>query len=132
MLFSKAKEMNRLISKGTSNIYLKVTNEKNWRSQNVDFLSLKIFSPSQLLGSSNSHKYHWIFNLKIRGQGAKGYVTSIFFFFFFFERNYGVLKSKSPCILLNKTINSNKNKRESKMKKPTHPFREMNLVHQLI
>ena len=26
-----------------SNIYLKVTIEKNWRSQNFDFLSLKIF-----------------------------------------------------------------------------------------
>ena len=59
-------------------------------------------------------------------------MSLVFFFFFFFERNYGVLKSKSPCILLNKTINSNKKKRESKMKKPTHPFREMNLVHQLI
>ena len=33
--------MNRLLSKEMSNIYLKVTVEKNWRSQNFDFLSLK-------------------------------------------------------------------------------------------
>ena len=36
------KEMNRLLSKGMSNIYLKVTTEeKNWRSQNFDCLALK-------------------------------------------------------------------------------------------
>ena len=37
-----------------SNIYLKVTIEKNWRSQNFDFQSLKNSSPGQFLGSSNS------------------------------------------------------------------------------
>ena len=35
------KEINRLVSKGTSNIYLEVTIEKKWRTQNSDFLSLK-------------------------------------------------------------------------------------------
>ena len=35
------KEVNELLSKGTSNTYLKVTIEKKWRSQNLDFLSLK-------------------------------------------------------------------------------------------
>ena len=38
------------------------------------------------------------------------------FLYFNFERNYDVLKSKSPCILLNKNINFNKNETESKMK----------------
>ena len=33
MFFSSIKEINRLTSKGMSNIYLKVTIEKNWRSQ---------------------------------------------------------------------------------------------------
>ena len=33
--------MNSLLSKEMSNIYLKVTIEKNWRSQTFDFLSLK-------------------------------------------------------------------------------------------
>ena len=32
-----------------SNIYLKVTIEKNWRSQNFDFLSLRNLSPVQFL-----------------------------------------------------------------------------------
>ena len=31
------KKINRLLSKGMSNIYLKITIEKNWPSQNVDF-----------------------------------------------------------------------------------------------
>ena len=34
------KEINRLLSKGMSNIYLKVTIEKNSRSRNFDFLGL--------------------------------------------------------------------------------------------
>ena len=44
-------------------------------------------------------------------------------YYFNFERNYDVLNSKSPCILLNKNINFNKNKMESKMENPTHNFR---------
>ena len=43
MFFSSIKEIDRLISKAMSNIYLKVT-LKNWRSQNFDCLSLKVFS----------------------------------------------------------------------------------------
>ena len=52
MLLNSIKEMNRLrkdinklLSKGMSNIYLKVTIEKNWRSQNFGFLSLKKLLP---------------------------------------------------------------------------------------
>ena len=48
------KEINKLLNKGMSNIYLNVTIEKNWRSQNFDFLSLKNLSSGQFLGSSNS------------------------------------------------------------------------------
>ena len=46
--------------------------------------------------------------------------------------NYDILKSKSPCFLLNKNINFNKNTTESKMDNSTHSFRETNLVLQLI
>ena len=49
MLFSSIKGINRLISKGMSNIYLQVTIEKNGRSQNIDFLSLKNLSLVQFL-----------------------------------------------------------------------------------
>ena len=38
----------------------------------------------------------------------------------------------SPCILLNKNTNFNKNETESKMKSPRHSFRGTNLVLQLI
>ena len=51
------------------------------------------------------------------------------FCYFNFERNYDVLKSKTPCILLNKNINYNKSETESKMENPTP---EMNLVLQII
>ena len=45
------KEVNRLFRKGMSNIYLKITIEKNWRSQNFDFLSLKNLAPSSFWGA---------------------------------------------------------------------------------
>ena len=42
-----------------SNINLKVTIEKNWRSENFDSQSLK--NPGQFLGTSNSRRYRLIF-----------------------------------------------------------------------
>ena len=75
------KEVNRLLSKGMPNIYLKVIIEKNWRSQNFNFLSLKNLSPGQFLGSSNHGLLNTLnfntfcCNLKIRGLGAKPYVA---------------------------------------------------------
>ena len=59
MFFSSIKIVNRLISEGMSDIYFKITIEKNWHTQNFDFLSLKSLSPGQFLGSSNSSRYHW-------------------------------------------------------------------------
>ena len=58
MFFILVKETNSLISKGMSNINLKVTIEKDCYSQNFDFLSLKNLSADQFLGCSNSHRYH--------------------------------------------------------------------------
>ena len=49
MFFSSIKGINRLLSKGMSNIYLKAAIEKNGRSQNFDFLCLKKLSPDQFL-----------------------------------------------------------------------------------
>ena len=49
-----------------------------------------------------------------------------------FEMNYDVLKSKGPCILLNKHINFNKNETESKMENPTQGLSGTILVLQLI
>ena len=44
----------------------------------------------------------------------------------------GIMTFLSPCIMLNKNINFNKNEMESKMENPTHNFREANLVLQHI
>ena len=60
MLFISIKGIHRLISKGVSHIYIKVTIEKRRRSQNFDVLNLIFFSSGQFLGSSNSHRYHKI------------------------------------------------------------------------
>ena len=109
-----------------SNIYLKDTVEKNWRSQNYEFLNLKHLSSGQFLGSSRSHKYHWILT-QVWEQKCVW-----LFYNFNFERNYDVFKSKNPCFLLKKNINFYKNETKSTMEDPTHTFRETNLVFQLI
>ena len=45
------KEINILLSRGMSNVYLKITIEKNLRSQNFDFLSLNNFSQVSFRGA---------------------------------------------------------------------------------
>ena len=54
------------------------------------------------------------------------------FYYFNFERNYNVLKSKSPYFLLNKNVNYNQNEMESKMENSTHSFRKTNFVLRLL
>ena len=51
------KEINSLLSKGMSNIYLKVTIEKMWGSQIFYVLSLKDLSPSQFRGAQTHVNY---------------------------------------------------------------------------
>ena len=48
-----------------SNIYLKVTIEKNRPTQNLNSWSLKSSSSGQFLGNSNSHRYHWTLKLPV-------------------------------------------------------------------
>ena len=126
MFFSSIKEINRLISKRMSNIYLKVTIEKNWHSENFDFLSLKSSSPVQFLRSSNSRRYHWIFKLLVTIKKSEVWEQNCvrLFFCFDFERNYVVLKSKSPCFLLNKYIETESKKENLVQKQPPDVFCE--------
>ena len=49
-----------------SNIYLKVTVEKNGLSQNFHFLSLTNSLPDQFLGNSSSRRCKWILNFLLR------------------------------------------------------------------
>ena len=128
------KEINRLLNKGMSNINLKVTIGKNWLSQNFYCKSLRSSSPGQFLGSSNSRRYSWILKLLLGTEISDVCEQNRqwLFYYFYFERNYGVLKSKSPCFLLNKKIKFNKSEAESKMENSTHRFWEINHVLQLL
>ena len=78
------KEINRLLSKRMSNIYLKVTIEKNWRSQNFDFINLKKFVTRSvfaglLLTQISLNSKTSCCNLKFRGLGAKLWVPFLSF-----------------------------------------------------
>ena len=74
------------------------------RSQNFDFMGLKYLSPGQFLVSSNPRKYHGILKLLVATWKSVVWEQNCvwFFYYFNFQRNYDVLKSKSPYILLNK------------------------------
>ena len=108
------------------NIYLKVTIEKNWRFQNIWFSKFKKFVRRSVFGELQLTQISLNFktsscNLKIRGLEAKLCEA----FSIILIRNYDVLESKSPCILLNKNINFNKNET---IENPTDSLRETNLV----
>ena len=53
------------------------------------------------------------------------------FYYLNFGKNNEVLKSKSPCFLLNKNIDFNENETRSKIETVTHTFREINAVLEL-
>ena len=59
------------MSKGMSNIHLKVTIGKNCCSQIFDFLFLKILSPGQFLEASNSPRYYGILKIPVVTQKLK-------------------------------------------------------------
>ena len=102
-----------------SNIYLNVTIEKKWLTQNFDFKSLIL---------------NWILKLLIATKKSEVLEQSCvwLFYYFNFERNYDISKSNGSCILLNENINFNKSKTETKIENSTHNFRETNPVLQLI
>ena len=100
----------------------------------VRFFNFKKCSSRSVFGELQLRQISLNFNtsgpiLKIRGLGTNLFVA---FISFQFERNNDVLKSESPCLLLNKNINFNIKETELKMENPTHSFREINLVFQLI
>ena len=107
-----------------SNIYL-----------NFDFLNVKKL-PSVQFWEAATHalSLHSILKFLVATSISDAWEEKCvwLFHYFHFESNYGVLKSKSLCILLNKNINFDKNETESKMENPTHSFRDTSLVPQLI
>ena len=125
------KEINTLLSKGMSNIYLKVTIET---FSKLRFSGFKKFVVRSDLGSSNSRRYYWILKLLVATQISDVWEQNCLWLFcyFNFERSYDVLKSKSPCILLSKNKNFDKNETESRMEDATHSFREISPMLQFI
>ena len=80
------KEINRLLSRGMSNIYFKVIIEKKLGTHNFDFLSLESLSSGQFLGSSNLTQISLSFQtsccyLKVRRLGEKLCVGFLLFSF---------------------------------------------------
>ena len=99
-----------------SNIYLKVTIEKSWHSQTFEFPVLQNSSPDQFFGSWNSRRYHWILKILVTTKKLDVWEQNHvwLFYYFNFERNYGILKVKSPCVLLKKTLIKTKRNRKWK------------------
>ena len=54
------------------------------------------------------------------------------FYYFDFEKNHDVFKSKSPSILLNKTVNFNKNDTYYEVDNSSYVLSEASVVFQLI
>ena len=146
MFFSSIKEINRLwklinrlLSKGMANIYLKFTIEKKWGIQTFDFLNLKSSSLGQFLGNSNSQRY-LIFKLLVAILKSDVWEQSctwlfylfiyLFIFTFYFWKNFDVLNWKIPCFLLK--IKFNKNETELKMENPNHSFSGIKHVLQVV
>ena len=103
-----------------SNIYFTLKIQKNCPSQNFSFLSLRKFATGSISGSSNSRRYRWMLKILVVTKTLEVWQQNCMWIFYYFnvERNYDVFKSKSPCILLNKNINFNKNATESKTENP--------------
>ena len=73
IFFNSINEINRLLSKGISNIYLKVTNEENSKLlfyKLKKFVTWSIFGKLQIMEISLNFKTSCC-NLEIRGLGAK-------------------------------------------------------------
>ena len=92
-----------------SNIYLKVTIEKNCRTQNFYFLSLKGSSPGQFLGSSN-----WFFKLHVTTREV--WSKTVCSFFIILIQKGVFFKVESILFVEKNNINVNKYEPESKLK----------------
>ena len=117
MLFSSIKAINRLSSKGMSNIYLKLTIEK---------VRLRSVSGELQLTQISLNFNHW--NQRPGSKAVCGFSIVFTLKGFFFD----VLKAKIPRFLLNENKNFTKNVTELKMENLTLSFREISHVLQHI
>ena len=99
MFFISIKEINRLLNKGMSYIYRKVTK--------LTFSKLR---------SSKSSSPGQFSNFLLQLKNEKSRSKTVCGFSIILILNYDVLKSKSPCLYLNKNINLIKTRRNRKWK----------------
>ena len=94
------------------------------------FTSKSVFGELQLRQISLNFQISYC-NLKVRGLGAKLWMA--FLLFLLRKELWGFeVKDSIPCFLLNKNINFSKNETEWKLENPTHSFRGINHVLQLV
>ena len=118
MYFSSIKEINRLLRKGTTNIYIKVTKVTFLKlrfSKFKKFVSTSVFGELQLTQTSLNFQTSCC---NLRWEVWEQQCVWLFCYFNF-ERHYDVLKLNSPCFL----FFLNKNKVESKMGNPNPTLR---------
>ena len=101
--------------KFTYRYWEKVKYSKPELSKFKKFVSRSVFGELQLTQISFNFQTS-CYNLKIRGLGANLCLAFLLSFFFL----KGIMTLKSPCFLLNKNINFNKNETKSKMENATH------------
>ena len=106
MFLSSNKEINRLISKGMSSIYLNFIIEELIFSK-LRFSKFKKFVSRLVFGEPQFTQIFKTFCYNIKSKVWEQNCMWLLYYFDF-ESNYDV-KSKIPCILLNKNINFNKN-----------------------
>ena len=88
-----------------------MTYSKRRFSRFTKFVSRSVFGELRLMQISLNFQSSCC-KLKMRGQEQ---ICEWLSYYFYFQRSYDILKSKSPCFLLNKNINFNKNKTKPKM-----------------
>ena len=110
-----------------SNIYLKVTIDKKWRTHNFDFLSLKASSRDMSLGSSLNFQTSCC-NLKIK----TGNKTVCGFSIAFILKGIMTFKLKESMLFVQQKVKFNKNEAKSKTENSTPNFGKTNLVFQFV
>ena len=113
------KEINRLVSKGISNIYL---NNSLRKTDPLKYFYFDWFDASKKIVKNfsailNSNSDHWTLNVLVATKKSEVWERKLAWLFYYFEYdvlngvlnmafwNYDVLKSKSLCFLLNKNVN---------------------------
>ena len=123
------KEINRFLSQRMSNIYLKGTIEKKWRSLKFGFCKFKKFVSESIFGElqltqTSLNFENFLLELKNQRSGSK----TVSLMLFFFWKELWRFTVKEFMLFIEQKYKLNKNETESKMENPRDTFREMSLV----